>query len=108
MQTIELIQPAEVKRDDFGFWYHPGIPDDVEDGAAFRKWLEAQGLITFRRDLEDESDEHPTYVKYFEDEDPDVREWNPEPPVGEGWFTLAIFDTEDGPTWMWAMRREKP
>jgi hypothetical protein len=105
MNAVILIQPVEVKRDAFGFWNHPGIPDnDDEDGFVFNHWLDAQGLITFRRDLEDEDDEHPAYIKYFEDADPDVSAWNPEPPIGDGWFTLAIFDTEDGPTWMWAMR----
>ena len=50
-----------------------------------------------RRDLEDEDDSHSARKRYFEDGDPDLTEWNPAPPPGDGWFILAIGDTEDGP-----------
>jgi hypothetical protein len=54
--------------------------------------------------LEHEDCDHPVYVSYFDNGDPSVAAWEPTPPKGEGWFTMSIHDTEDGPAWAWARR----
>lgn len=100
-----LIQPIEVDRDADGYWWHPGVPDfDEGQDAEWKAWLTAQGLELTQDYLEWESDDHPAYVAYFENEVCGCPLWTPEPPKGEGWFTLAITDTDDGPAWVWARR----
>lgn len=100
-----LIQPVEVQRDKAGFWYHPDIPDfDEGQETEYRAWLAEQRLDTRSLSLEYENDTHPAYVKYFEVGDPDCSEWNPALLDGEGWWLLAIGDTEDGPVATWARR----
>jgi hypothetical protein len=101
---VTLIQPAPVERDVDGWWSHPGIPDFGEDANAYRSWIDAQGLDIKYTMLEDEPDDHPAYQSYFEDDTPNVAGWNVEPPKGDGWFTLSIHDTDDGPVWVWARR----
>jgi hypothetical protein len=103
-QDVTLIQPAPVERDAEGWWSHPGIPDFDEDHAAYKAWLEAQGLDIKYTLLDDEDDEHPVRQSYFDNEDTGVSAWEVAPPRGEGWFVLSIHDTEDGPVWVWARR----
>lgn len=100
-----LIQPVEVVRDEFGFWTHPDLPSfDEGDGEKYHAWRIEQGIRTSLSLLEHEPDDHPAYVSYFEDSCLDISSWNPAPPAGEGWFLLAIHDTEDGPVFCWATR----
>lgn len=107
MNDIKLIQPALVERDKGGNWYHPDLPPfDEGDGYKYCAWVAEQKLETCTLRLEDEDENHPAVIKYFDKGDPDCREWNAEPPPGEGWFTLAIGDTEDGPCWCWVRRVE--
>jgi hypothetical protein len=100
-----LIQPVEVKRDENGYWSHPGIPDFDEDYAAYKAWLTDQRLEICFENLEGEDDSHPAYQNYFENENPNISSWNPSWPDGEGWFVLSIHDTEDGPYYVWARRK---
>lgn len=93
-----------LERDANGEWAHPGLPDFDEDATKYKAWLEAQGLETSTYLLEYEDNAHPAYVAYFERGESSFREWLPERPAGEGWFTLAISDTENGPAWIWARR----
>lgn len=102
--TPHLIQPLPVQRDDTGWWWHPGLPDFDEDHQAYKAWMIAQGLETCFHSLENEDDNHPAYIAYFEQDACHVRDWNDEAPTGEGWFTLSIHDSEDGPQWVWVRR----
>lgn len=104
MKAVDLIQPAPVDRGENGLWVHPGIPEFDEDPATWARWMESQGLKTTQVCLEDEDLDHPVYISYYEQGDPDVSAWNPTPPVGDGWFTLLIDETEGGPVWIWAGR----
>ena len=99
-----LIGPVTVERDADGWWGHPGVPDFGEDVAAFGSWMAAQGLETALASLESEDLDHPAYVSYYDQESASVAGWNPTPPAGEGWFTISVHDTEDGPYWVWARR----
>ena len=105
MMDVKLIQAAPVARDVVGEWIHPGLPEfDEGDSEKWRAWLVAQGLEIKRYQLEDEPIDHPVYVSYFEDGDGNFADWQGAMPSGDGWFTLAVYDTEDGPTWCWARR----
>lgn len=109
--TTKLIQPAPVQRDECGNWWHPDVPefegsDEAgPDAPKWKDWMREQGLEYCRFSLEDEDESHPVYQSYFEAEDPspDFSKWEPKPD-GDGWFMLAICDTEDGPQ-AWFARR---
>lgn len=103
MSLIELNLP--VTRCEDGYWSNPAIPDFDEDAKAYKAWLDSQRLETTYKDLEFENDTHPAYIKYFENGSPDVSEWMPEPPEGEGWHTFSIHAHEDGVCWVWARRK---
>lgn len=106
MSTTEsmTIQAVPVHRDETGCWFHPALPE-FEEGqeAEYRAWLAENGLEIAYAKLESDPD-HPLYDAWFEDGVNDMSSWTPEPPAGDGWFTLSIHDTEDGPTWFWARR----
>jgi hypothetical protein len=103
----ELIQPAEVQRDEDGHWWHPGLPDfDEGQDAEWKAWLQSQGLELSQDYLEWEDISNPAYIAYFVEESCSCALWSPAPPKGDGWFTLLITDTEDGPCWVWARRTE--
>ncbi len=97
-----LIGPMLVERDADGWWSHPGIPDFNEDIEAHKAWMAAQGLVTAHASLDSEGCTHPAYIAYYDEDSASVAGWSPETPAGEGWFTLSIHDTEDGPYWVWA------
>lgn len=100
---MELIKPAEVQRDTEGYWSHPGIPE-FEEGEEdkFKAWVDSQGLVLSVDHLEDENEDHPAVVKYFEEGSADISDWHPDRPAGDGWFVLSIHMTEDGAAWVWA------
>lgn len=104
LAPIVLIQPMPAKRDDDGWYWHPDLPDFEEDHLAYASWMLAQGLEYRFDSLEDESDDHPAAIAYYEYNACHVRDWYCEPPAGDGWFTLSIHDSESGPQWVWARR----
>jgi len=78
--------------------------DNPESHAAFVAWLNDQGLVYHIKDLEGEDDTHPTHNKYYEEGSAGCVGWEPVAPDGDGWFTLSIHDSEDGPVWVWVRR----
>ncbi|WP_433886642.1 hypothetical protein [Pseudomonas vranovensis] len=106
-EEIKLIQPAPVVRDEHGMFQHPDLPDFEEgDGDKCKAWIAEQGLEVGKVSLEyaDEAIAN----RYFESHDPDCSYWEPGQPDGDGWFCLAIHDTDDGPVCWWARRVVKP
>ena len=101
----KIIEWAPVVRDAEGWYTHPDMPEfDEDQEVEYRAWLTAQGVVTAYATLEAEDDTHPARIAYFDQAGTDVSEWNPAPPAGDGWFTLSIHDSEDGPYWVWARR----
>jgi hypothetical protein len=107
--SAALIQPAEVKRDEDGNWFHPELPtfagtdESTQDSPIWSMWLEEQGLDCRIFELEDEPSD-PAFKRWFEDGDPDFSDWQPPRPAGAGWFLLSIVGTEDGPAAFWVRR----
>ena len=98
---------VEVVRDAQGFWCHPDIPEfDEGQNVEYFEWLMSLGLVTTHAMLEWDDETNPVYVSYFEDGEGNISAWEPAQPAGDGWFTISIHDTEDGPVWVWA-RHEK-
>lgn len=100
--STALIEPAPVIRDENGFFKHPDLPDfDEGDGDRCKAWIAEQELEVAMVSLEYHSNEAIS-ERYFEAGDPDCSYWEPDRPDGEGWFCLAIQDTDDGPVCWWA------
>ena len=107
-EEIVLIQSAPVVRDEYGMFSHPDMPDfDEGDGDKCKAWVATQHLQVKMVHLEYHSDEAVS-ERYFEAGDPDCSYWEPDRPDGEGWFCLAIHDTDDGPVCWWARREVTP
>lgn len=105
--ALTLIHAIPVERDADGYWVHPGAPD-TESSVEYTAWLDEQGLTYSIKYLESEDISHPVYVEYFDNNLTSVANWHPEAPKGEGWFTLSIHDTEEGPVWVWVRREAAP
>ncbi|MCO8166894.1 hypothetical protein NJC40_03755 [Pseudomonas sp. 21LCFQ02] len=107
-QEMKLIQPAPVVRDENGMFQHPDLPDfDEGDGERCKAWIAEQGLEVTKVELEYHSDQ-AVADRYFESEAPDCSYWEPDRPDGEGWFCLAIHDSDDGPVCWWGRRVVTP
>ena len=107
LDRVGLIRSWPVKRDENGMFQHPDMPDFEEgDGDKCKAWIAEQGLSVAMVSLEyaDEAIAN----RYFESNDPNCSYWEPERPDGEGWFCLAIHDTDDGPVCWWARREVTP
>lgn len=104
-RLIELFNALQRRETMFA---HPHMPDfDEGDGDKCKAWIAAQGLQVKMVSLEYHSDEAVS-ERYFEAGDPDCSYWEPDCPDGEGWFCLAIHDTDDGPVCWWARREVTP
>lgn len=106
---IRPIEPVAVVRREDGWWYHPQWLtepefEDVEYIArdVFDAYTKDRGITTAVTTLE--GDDDALYEAYGEDDEFDISRWNPTPPSGEGWFTLSIQDTEDGPICVWGRK----
>lgn len=108
LDRLPLIKHCVVRRDENGMFQHPEMPDfDEGDGENCKAWIAEQGLQVVMVELEYHSDEAVS-ERYFEAGDPDCSYWEPDRPDGEGWFCLAIHDTDDGPVCWWARRVVTP
>lgn len=104
--SVVLIQPLPVQRDNCGNWTHPSLPDFGENCGyePIARWLEAQGLDSHMVALEDDltADEYDAWQAKG---DYDAEGWEPTAPAGDGWFVLSIHDTEVSPVCWWARRK---
>ncbi|MCD5980549.1 hypothetical protein [Pseudomonas quasicaspiana] len=100
---FKLIYPVAVERDEAGYWFHPDVPNYVDDDPApYLAWLKDQGLERMGWTMEGDIDGHP----YWSEDAAHCLGWNPESP-GPDWFLLGIFDTEEGPYCTWVRRVAK-
>lgn len=80
-----------------GHWLHPAvpwelIPEDTNSLPYFKEWGYDLTCISLEFDAPEEVAD-----QYFEHGSGDISAWEPTPPNGDGWFLIAIYDTEDGP-----------
>lgn len=106
-----MLEHQEIKRDEYGDWTHPAILEFCGDrefipAADWEAWKAEHQIETAITSMEYELDEdHPAWIRHFDEGNPGSLGWNPEPP-GPEWRILSIHDTEDGPVAIWY--REKP
>lgn len=98
------IQPAEVNRDENGYWVHPELPewDDGTTPTDIESWFSLNNLNYWIDRFEDSATAtEEMHEAYYGDGDSGVPDWEPECPVKDS-FLLSIHDTEDGPVAVFA------
>ena len=99
------LRPAEVRRDEDGYWSHPEFPEWGEGTLQqeITEWTNQRHVTISSLLLEfDESPEAcEAQEKYFKEGEPDCSLWNPQPKSPDG-FLISIHDTEDGPCALFA------
>lgn len=95
-----MIVPVDAERDEQGYWTHPALSGSGGESAAdFHDWLSSQGLQCFVMCMCDEAPE--LFSVRSGGEEPDARDWMPEPPDDDGWFLGSVHDTHYGPACYW-------
>ncbi|MBU9629374.1 hypothetical protein KTE60_08755 [Burkholderia multivorans] len=104
MNGQPILQQIPVVRDENGYFIHPDllhfwtVTMDGAERCSSQQWddLETRaGIKTATYRLESENVDHPAYVSYFDNGDPDISAWDRSP--DPGWWLLEIGDSEDGP-----------
>ncbi|AOZ05940.1 hypothetical protein [Cupriavidus malaysiensis] len=92
-----LLEPVPVERDQHGYFFHPALP--AQRGADFRlDWFAfANGFDVKSVVMEDDELPAKACERYLGPAG-DFSDWAPKSPAGKGWFCLAIYDCEEGPT----------
>lgn len=96
-----MFQQETLERDEYGFCFHSALNKSEEEDIT--KIPEAEGMefrfVSFESDASDELQDLYQGNAGLESEgwQDAVLAWNPLPPKGDGWFLLAIYDTDDGP-----------
>jgi len=95
-------------RDKDGWCQHPGIEQLLEDGDEDSelyidgaKVAAAGYQYAFAYMTDELEEDHPAWVSYFENGEPACTQWEPNLPAGDGWRTVAIYDTDEGPAAMY-------
>lgn len=91
-----MFQQETLERDRYGFCFNSALNKSEEEDIT--KHPDAEGMefhfVSFESDAS--ADLQEIYLSNV-NWPCAVNEWQPTPPKGEGWFLLAIYDTEDGP-----------
>ncbi len=101
-----MLTPAKVERNDDGEWTHPAVIEKFSDreyvpGDEWKEWCAEHGIETCVTSMEYDLDEdHPAWIRHFEEGNPGCVGWEPEKP-SEAHRVLSIHDTEDGPVVVW-------
>lgn len=110
MNENTMLAPERMpSRDENGFVQHPDLdnllidpPEGAEednaelplDAAKFRNAGYDWAGVAMDAQL---AEDHPAWHRYFTLGEPNCSGWEPDPPPGDGWRLVAIWDTEDGP-----------
>lgn len=101
-----MLKPEPVRRDEEGDWTHSALSELVGDreyipSVEWKAWQAKHNIQALILQMEFELDEdHPAWIRHFDEGNPGSVGWNPEPP-GEEYHMLSIHDTEDGPVVIW-------
>jgi hypothetical protein len=110
MNDQTLFDPARLPpRDECGMTFHPDLEDERwEHPDLGEEYLSSEAIlaagfesrqVAFEYDAPEELQE-----RYYESGEPDICDWEPTSPEGEGWVLVGIWDTEDGPYAMFVRR----
>ncbi|OTG85856.1 hypothetical protein B9T31_09695 [Acinetobacter sp. ANC 4558] len=111
---IKQLTPAEITRNDYGFWTHPVLDEYLNQVLGDREFMtNSEHLhmmnyfnINLRQTQMEWDCSEELSDKYWGDGDIDaVAEWQPTQPQGDGWFLVSINDTDDGPIAWWAKEK---
>ncbi|WP_261643041.1 hypothetical protein [Erwinia mallotivora] len=108
--------PAEISaqpvvRDRWGGWTHPDffLPADgyeYPQAGEFDAWLRERHLQSATTWMENDVSDW-MMADYWKTGN--CSRWQPSGPVGNGWFTGSIHDTDEGPVCVWLrMKPEEP
>lgn len=100
-----MINEEPVKRDNYGFYLHSALAN-LEEDKPITSLPEAEGMIFYYLAFDNDVSEE-VLDKYIESGSPDVSFWQPSSP-GNGYFLVAIYDTEDGPYACFAKPKPSP
>lgn len=97
-----LLDGRELERDEYGFGFHPELPE-FEESTDVCKFFEAIGVEIQCTSADEDLDcEEYDRMSGTDPEGPfNFTDWKPSTPDGEGWKLVSIHDTEDGPYAMW-------
>lgn len=103
MTQQTAITSVPVERDQFGLWTHPAIApcDDERTDEQFRAYLATLGITEIEWSVMYDDGPMELTEVYLDGLGGDCSAWLPEPPAGEGWITLSIHDSEEGPVCLW-------
>ncbi len=87
-----LLAPRTAMRDPKGWLTHDALPL-MDEGTHIGKFLEAFGLEYSIASMESQRSEY--FERWCEEGSDDCLEWEPEPPVGNGWRLLEIYMGEE-------------
>lgn len=99
------IKAVEVIRDDYGFWFHPDLPNWNESTktADMRLWAKSVGLTSIDFVCFELEAPEALVDRYIEGEEKVVAEWEPECKF-ENSFLLSIHENENGVFAMYAIK----
>lgn len=91
MNITLAARPIAVARNADGTWRHPDMPTFFpNDNNGFEAWAHRLGYQT-----------HTAKERLVGES---FTDWEPEPPEGEGWFTLVVEMKNSTASWTWARR----
>ncbi|AUC05524.1 hypothetical protein PFCIP103579_0346 [Prolinoborus fasciculus] len=109
---IKQLEPAEIIRDQYGFWTHPVFSEYLDhvigdsESMTLEQFeeLKQHFNVDFSKvEMEFDASEEVASRYWDHEELEAVAYWNPSKPKGDAdWFLVSINDTEDGPVAWWA------
>ncbi len=98
------IKPVKVKRDEYGHFYHPNMPE-WDEGTTRKEvddWANKNNVTIGTVMMDSDMDDEEFIERWFDEGLCDCTPW--EPSIPDNAFLLGIYDTEDGPCAMFAIR----
>ncbi|GEM_PF-1555308 len=109
---IKQLEPAEIIRDQYGFWIHPVFSEYLNRVIGDTECMTGEQHEELKRyfnvefskvEMEFDAPEEIASRYWDHEELEAVACWNPNKPKGDcDWFLVSINDTEDGPVAWWA------
>ncbi|WP_137009579.1 hypothetical protein [Aquitalea aquatilis] len=98
-----VLASVEIERDQYGTWSHPALPRTDDESFDIRAWLKKYGYESATEWMEHDAPQEQVDA-YFSGGH--FSNWNPTPPIENGWFLVLITDTEDGPVAVFARKAQ--